>query len=219
MGDEGRCFDVRRLGESCENAAFVACEYEYACQDGVCAGVPEGAPCSHGRQCDLGLRCDFTEGRCTSEPVATPPTYDIGDTCETDCGGGIANLLGCVPNDTDIGECRKIDVVELGEPCDGLFIIDFPGPYGRGQRWCRNTFTTVSCSLSGNDTERRCALRSDIGEACDSDQNCRLGTHCVDGTCQDLAFHGEPCDPQAGCYQSTCVDGICQHDPLPACFE
>ena len=120
-----RCVRMPGLGETCseEPSTFVQCDNEPApgqppleCAAGICvyAGAAAGQPCSGAGWCRLGLTCG-------AAGVCVPFAYvGEGEPCDWPLAQSCAsNDLACVPDAGGQGVCRRIVLVDIGEPCGG----------------------------------------------------------------------------------------------------
>jgi hypothetical protein len=203
------CIDHHDESPACSAGAYCSATQSgpfgplHSC--GVCEPrLPEGAPCAEHERCVDGVACRL--GVCLV-PRLPGEACEQHDECQFhSCVAGT-----CASSSFGL-ETEPISNV-LGRACDETTP-------------CNDRVGTLICA------DGACRLRSDAGEPCSEERDCRLGQGCVDGRCFELGCTrdaGEPCSRL--CSRGLCIDGVCADvgllgdpcdagcEPLLECFE
>ncbi len=208
---------------SCRSADAVLCEDDVVCaglercgpetSEGRCrAREPLGALCEASDAC-LDARCDFDVGRCVRRSSVDEPCGGV-----TDCVEGLTCSLSAT--------CEVPG--EIGQPCVDSFeglgcaaglgcFSGACGPLGRDGELCDDLGRCVESFVCRADAGvQRCGLPREIGEPCESSDDCGearcdfLGT----GACAPPLPAGAPCFSDKDCGGAqVCFEGRCAPRP------
>jgi hypothetical protein len=197
------CLDeVRSDLEACNNGFGGSCTR-------VMRGLlRDGEPCTNHRDCVSGACSEVGNGlQCGGQPHAA-----LDAPCALSCGLDSYGAWSCwgQPSQAHIGQCFAEDGLfcslngEALGPLDGSGATCQPlratGEECADPRECTDGFCTSG--LCGPDPG------SEVGADCP----CKVGLHCVEGTCQAGGDFGEACDfASSPCAAGlTCIEGTCQ---------
>lgn len=185
---------------------------------------PSPYPCA-----DEGYRCAWDGGslRCLL-PLGE------GEACD-DRSPPCQEGLRCVYPDNGSGVCSQFVYAELDEPCGsdiecapGTTCVSLPSTSNVANTRCvAEASPGGTCYAIGDNCPPEeycvapdppegeapytgtCEPRKQVGDACETGEECQPLTNCLCGVCEARAQIGEACRHDVSCWSLACVDGVC----------